>query len=197
MSEFTEYRLHFPRDLTPDDVLGVLLAINGAGGKQARPLWLSVRGVGGRLEHRLGVAGNRLHIIKQLPLLLPGLRLEDAEPIGGLAQANVWRLWQSTSRRPLRNDHPDLTTRAILTALLNVHRGEWLELRWQFGPVQRPQNVGSSHSPMLSESWPLALTTAAVRAPGDLDADARQALRRKPRGALVAAARPVGRRWHQ
>jgi hypothetical protein len=179
MRDASEFRLHFPRDLTPDEVLGVLLAINGAGNQQTRPLWLSVRGVGGRLEHRLGAAGNRLHLFKQLPLLLPGLRLEGAEPITGLAQAHVWRLWQSTSRRPLRSDHPDLTTRAILSALLNARGSEWLELRWQFGPVHRPQNVGSSHSPMLSESWPLALTTAAIRAPGDLDADARQALRRK------------------
>lgn len=180
MSGSTDYRLRFPRDLTPDHVLGVLLTLNGASSVRPLPVGLSVRGEAGRLEHTVSVATRRSDVVVQLPLMLPGLRLDEITEQRPSAPATyAWRLWQSSSRRPLRSDHPELTTRAVLTALMAVRGSEWLELRWLLGPVRRPQSVGSGHAPVLSESWALALTTAAFRSPGDLDAEARQALRRK------------------
>ncbi len=183
MSAVTSYRLHFPRDLTPEQVLGVLLAINGSSTVHASALRFSIRGTAAQLEHRLELPQARAGLTAQLPRLLPGLRLEPEEEVGSAqaAPSHAWRLWQSSSRRPLRSDHPELTSRAVLTALQAVRGSEWLELGWVLGPVRRPLSVGSKHAPMLSESWALALTTAAVRSPGDLDADARQALRLKRR----------------
>ncbi len=40
MTATVNYRLHFPRDLTPDQVLGVLLALNGRSTVQALPIRL-------------------------------------------------------------------------------------------------------------------------------------------------------------
>ncbi len=180
MKATVTYRLHFPRDLTGDQVLGVLLALNGRSTVHALPLRLSIRGVQGRLEHRLALPQGRQDLVRQLPELLTGLRLDEEEQPTA-PPSHAWRLWQSSSRRPLRVDHPELTTRAILTALTAVRDSEWLELGWVLGPVRRPLSVGSRHAPVHSESWPLALATAAVRPPGDLDSEARQALRIKRR----------------
>ena len=175
------YRLYFPRDLTPESVLSLLLAINGSSTIQAAPLRFSIRGTAAGLEHRLELAQSRFSLVAQLPRLLPGLRLDEEAGVGHTPATHAWRLWQSSSRRPLRSDHPELTSRSILTALQAAHGVEWLELAWVLGPVRRPLSVGSKHTGMLSESWPLALATAAVRPPGDLDADARAALRLKRR----------------
>lgn len=179
MSDAVTYRLHFPREIGTGQVLGVLLALNGTSTVRGLPLRLSVRGSRGRLDHLLTVSPASTSFTSQLTQMLPGLRLDPVEDAAHTSPTFVWRLWQSSSRRPLRTDHPDLTTRTVLTALLAGRGPEWLELSWRFGPVRRPLSVGSRHASVLSESWPLALATAAVRAPGDLDADARQALRRK------------------
>lgn len=187
MIDRVSYRLHFPRDLTPEQVLGVLLAINGASTVQASSLRFSLRSAAGQLEHRLELPRTGSGLPVQLPRLLPGLRLDEEEGAGPTAPSHAWRLWQSSSRRPLRVDHPELTTPAILTALQAARGPEWLELHWVLGPVRRPLSVGSKHAGMLSESWPLALATAAVRPPGDLGADARHA----PSGSS-AASQPGG-----
>ena len=182
MTGLTAYRLYFPRELSPEQVLGLLLTINGSSTVQAAALRFSVRGTANRLEHRLKLPISRLSLVVQLPRLLPGLRLDPEEEARvAPAPTYAWRLWQSSSRRPLRSDHPELTSRAILTALQAARSSEWLELGWVLGPVRRPLSVGSKHSGVLSESWPRALTTAAFVPPGDLDADARGALRLKRR----------------
>ena len=201
MSGAIEYRLHFPRDLTAAQVFAVLMTLNGSSTVRALPLGIVTRGSRQRIEHVLTLPEGRGHLAEQLPSLVPGLRLEPAEaPAPPLF---AWRLWQSTSRRPLRTDQPDLVSRALLTALTSVRGGERLELHWRLGPVRRSLSVGTRHAPMHSESWALALTTAAVRAPGDLDAEARQALRLKRREpswridghlAVVAIDRPRAQR---
>lgn len=202
MNDRTVYRLHFPRDLTTDQVLGVLLAVNGMSSTQPAAVRVSVRGTAAQIEHRLELSKRRSNLVSQLPRLLPGLRLAEEEaPLGGLTKpTHVWRLWQSSSRRPLRVDHAELTNRAVLTSLQAVRGAEWLELGWVLGPVRRPVSVGNQHSAMLSESWLRALATAAVIPPGDLDADARQALRAKRRepawrllGQIVVSAADDGR----
>lgn len=177
----TTYRLYFPRDLRDEQVLDALLALNGASTLRVTPLRLSVRGQHGRIEHRLSVvAGRSSGMVSQLPHLIPGLLLERSTAADRAPSVtHLWHLWQSTSRRPLRVDHPELTSRALLTALLSTRGSELLELRWLLGPVRRPLSVGSRHVGVMSESWALALATAAVRPPGDLDAEARSALRIK------------------
>lgn len=179
MSTCLDYRLHFPRDLTSLQVFEDLLTLNGVSTVHGLPVRLSVRYIDGRLEHRLCL-GARSSTADKLPRLLPGLRLEEVEA-ASTSQAYVWRLWHSTSRRPLRTDNPELITRSILTSLMAARRGELLELRWRLGPVRRALSVGAHHAPVLSESWALALATAAIREPGDLDSEARQALRLKRR----------------
>lgn len=177
MSGAIEYRLHFPRDLSAAQVFATLLALNGASTVRALPLGVITRGSQHRIEHYLSLPEGRAHLVEQLPNLVPGLRLEKVATAA--APDFVWRLWQSTSRRPLRTDQPELVARAVLTALLSARGQERLELHWRLGPVRRSLSVGSRHAPMHSENWALALTTAAVRSPGDLDAEARKALRTK------------------
>lgn len=172
------FRLSFPKELKTEDVLQGLLTIAGASRTTALPLRFSARGTSRKVEHFLAVPSSHRRLIKQLESQIPGLKAEavetDAAPL-----PFVWKLWQSSSRRPLRTDRPALTTRALLISLLGTRQHEALELHWLLGPVRRPLGVGTKHTAMLGESWPRALLSAAFVPPGDLDSDARRALRDK------------------
>jgi hypothetical protein len=177
MSEST-YRLQFPRDLTADLALGALLAMTGVSTVRGAGFRFSVRGSRTGIEHRLTLPGTHLHVAADLVALVPGFAadLDEATPPSFRL---VLRLWQSTSRRPQRTDRPELISRGLLVALGRARGSEIVELDWRLGPVRRAQSVGSQHTGVVSESWPLALAEAAIRSPGDLDAEARQALRQK------------------
>jgi Type IV secretion-system coupling protein DNA-binding domain len=178
-NEGVTYRIQFPTELAVDAVTGALLSLAGL----SRP--------GRKLVHRFDVTArpgdvvHRLYLAKavnqmgarQLVAAVPGLVLMPgpaAEP-----PTFAWRLWASTSRRSLSGP-AEHAARTLLVALTgSLGRDESVSLHWLLGPVRRPRSVGSRHTAVLSESWPRALITAAVRPPGDLDPEARRALRDK------------------
>ncbi len=167
------YRLQFPSDLPLEAVQGGLLALTGLSrpGRSVAHRF-EVTGTRDGLEHRLGLAPQvGATALRQLGAV-PGLVLTPTEP--SLSPSFAWRLWASTGRRPLAGT-AESTARALLVALgPELRKNERLGLHWLLGPVRRPMSVGAKHPPVVSESWPLALVTAAVRLPGDLDAEARR-----------------------
>jgi hypothetical protein len=175
------YRPHFPNLAEPDGLTAFLRVLHGLGGHDRRHVIIFFAiGHDGRVDHFLGLpAGRSALAITQAAATIPGLVLEPiASPELGQMQA-AWRIWASSSRRPFRTDEPDRLSQALVTALAAAGRGERLLLLWLLGPVRRPVVVPTKHAPVLSESWSRAFVSAPFIAPGELDADARRALRLK------------------
>ncbi len=177
----TWYRLHFPSLIEPNSVTTLLRLLHGLGSRCRQHVVAFVAvGHDGRVEHFLGLPAGRDTVgLNQATATLPGLVLEpvDRPPVGQPQAA--WRLWASSSRRPLRTDEPARLAQALLTALAAAGRGETVVLQWLLGPVRRPVVVPTKHPPVLSESWPRALVSAPFVAPGNFDTEARRALRLK------------------
>lgn len=176
--DLVTYKLRFPKQLSSEAVLQALLTIAGQSSTAPLPVRLSTRSQSGRLDHFLAVPRSRVALVRHLEAQLPGLEATLVEGVAPVLPF-VWKLWQSTSRRPLRTDREALTTRALLISLLGTSQHEALELHWLLGPVRRPLSVGTKHSGVLSENWPRALLSAAFLPPGDLDSEARKQLRQK------------------
>ena len=175
--DLVTYELRFPKELTTEGVRRVLLGLAGHGSRAPLPVRLVARGEPERVRHFIGVPRGQQHLVSWLEQQLPGLRAKQVDlPMN--TQPFVWKVWQSTSRRPLRTDREAFTTRALLVSLLGARGHETIDLSWLLGPVRRPMSVGNETA-MLSESWTGALLSAAFVPPGDLDADARKALREK------------------
>jgi hypothetical protein len=175
------YRLHFPRLVEPADLTALLRALHGLGspGRQHVVVFQAV-GQAGRVDHFLGLPASRDAVgLTQATAALPGLVLEPIDDPPMAQPQAAWRLWASSSRRPLRTDDPARQSQTLLTALAAAGRGETVVLQWLLGPVRRPVVVPTKHPPLLSESWPRAIVSAPFLAPGDLDTEARRALRLK------------------
>ncbi len=175
------FALRFPVIVEPEQLTALLRAFHGlAHQPHIRPLIFEAVGHAGRVDHFLRLPAQQVGgLIAQAHSTVPGLVLEPCgRPDVGQPQAG-WRVWSSSSRRPLRTDEPGLVSQAILTALGNARKSEVVTLQWLLGPVRRPLVVPSRHGPLPSESWPRALASAPLRAPEEPDADARRALRTK------------------
>lgn len=175
------YRLTFPRVVEVDQVSALLRAAHGLAGSHRRDemIILQAAGRGGQVEHSLRLAAQRRAALEvQATRAVPGLVMRPAQvELGSLTAA--WRLWSSSSRRPLRSSDPLAVSHAVLTALTAPRSDEQLLLQWLLGPRRRPMVVPTRHAPVHSESWPRALLTAPFRPPGDLGTEARRALRLK------------------
>lgn len=174
------YELQFPPLLEPEQLHAFLTAAHGLSARGSRQaLGLQLIAEPRRLRHYLAVPSGRQAILRrQARSAIPGLGLTSAAP-PPITARRAWRLWLSTSRRPLASDQPALVSRALLTALSSLQSGEQIVVQWLLGPVRRPRVVPNRHPAVSSESWPRALAMAALRTPGELDSEARQALRRK------------------
>ena len=175
------YQLEFPSIVEPDQLLAFLRTVHGMSSPKHK-VFIVFQAVGraGRVEHYLRLPSECAKgLLVQATSTVPGLVLRSVDKVDlGQPQA-AWRLWLSTSRRPLRSDEPAAISQAVLTALASARADEVLVLQWLVGPVRRPLVVASKHSPVLSESWPRALATAPFLTPGELDTEARRALRMK------------------
>lgn len=175
------HQLQFPSVVEPDQLTALLRVLHGLSSPSRQPVAvLELVGRRGAVEHYLRLSLSQTSaLLAQASRSVPGLVLQPIErPDIGAPQA-AWRLWASSSRRPLWADNPAAISQAILTALANAQGGEVLVLQWLVGPVRRPVVVPTRHSPVLSESWPRALANAALFPPGEFDAEARRALRTK------------------
>ncbi len=173
---FAWYRLTWPREVTPEQVEQVchLLAASSA-----QPVVMETVGLPGRVEHRLALPEARATgLVDQLRAALPGVSVEgveDREP--SVKYAVELRL--STKRRPLDSDDPAGVSRALLTALAGVTRGESLTLQWVLARSIAAMAVPNQLGGLGRESWLGALLLAPFGAPGTADVEVRNALRAK------------------
>lgn len=175
------YGLQFPSLVEPEQVSALLRVMHGLSSPGRQPIAVfHAVGQGGRVAHYLGLPNGRIDGLRaQIASTVPGLLLQPVDDLDiGQPQA-AWRLWASSSRRPLRFTDPAAVSQAVLTALAGTGNNDRVSLQWLIGPVRRPVVVPTKHAPALSESWPRALATAALVPPGDVDAEARRALRLK------------------
>ena len=151
-----------------------MLAASGA-----QPVVIEAIGSPGMVEHRLALPPARAaSLIDQLRAALPGVSVEvlsTREPT--MKQAVELRL--STKRRPLDSDDPASVSRALLTALAHLARGESLRLQWVLARTVAAVAVPNQLEGLGRESWLGALLLAPFAAPGTTDVEVRNALRAK------------------
>ncbi|MBM7807768.1 hypothetical protein JOD57_003605 [Geodermatophilus bullaregiensis] len=175
------FRPRFPVVVEPAQLTSLLRAFHGLGSAhQDRPVTFQAVGHAGRVNHFLRLPSERMTgLLAQARSAVPGLAFEPGDgPDVGQPQT-AWRLWSSSSPQPLRTDEPAAVSQTVLTALAVARTDEIVTLQWLLGPVRRPVVVPNRHSPVLSESWPRAMASAPFKAPAELDAEARRALRSK------------------
>lgn len=172
--------LRFPRAVEADGVTSSLIALNGLSTPGRRGLVvLQVAARGGAIEHHVAFSEGRSSAARaQLTQAVPGLGLEpcDAPPLPEVRRE--WRIWLSTRSRPLDTSDEERLAHHLLVALSGARRTEYVRLRWTLGPVRRPMAVGTK-VPTSKTSSLAAILTAPVIPPGDLDGEARSALRNK------------------
>ena len=170
------YRLVWPREVTPEQVEQVYQVLAASG---AQPVVIEAIGSPGMVEHRLALPPARAaSLIDQLRAALPGVSVEvlsTREPT--MKQAVELRL--STKRRPLDSDDPASVSRALLTALAHLARGESLRLQWVLARTVAAVAVPNQLEGLGRESWLGALLLAPFAAPGTTDVEVRNALRAK------------------
>jgi hypothetical protein len=178
---FQWYRLTFPSSVKPEQFSAFLTAVHGLSRPgRGEPVVFQAVGRRRRVEHYLRLPAERAPGFQaQAVSALPGLILLPVPTVDvGQPQA-AWRVWLSSSRRPLRREAPALVSQALLTAIASAGPDEVVVLQWLLGPVRRPVVVPTRHTPLLPESWPQALAGAALAGPRPIDSESRQALRQK------------------
>ncbi len=174
------HRLRFPSLVEPDGLTNFLRSLHGLsrpGG--GTPFIFEIVAKPDQIEHYLAIPVDREAAIRRHATAVPGLVLDAIDAAPDIAPQAAWRLWLSSSRRPLRDAVPAETASTILTALTGLVYGETVVLQWLLGPVRRPVVVPANHAGQLNESWPWALLSALVFSPKQPDIEARRALRLK------------------
>jgi hypothetical protein len=171
------YRLRWPREVEPDQLLSVMRLLATVGGT---PVIIESVGTHGSVTHHLAIpAGRAGGMVSQLRAALPGLAVEllPDRSVRGLNRAVELRL--STRRRALRSDDLPSVSRAVLTALSHVGRGEVLVLQWILGRALTARPVPNQLEGWSHESWTLQLASAFVGGARPADSELRSALRAK------------------
>jgi RecA/RadA recombinase len=176
-ASLTWHLLRWPREVPPAQLSQAFHVLATVGG---HPVVLEALGRAGTVEHRLGVPAVRADgVAEQLRAAIPGLAVEPirTRPVLELTRATALRL--STRRRPLRTDDMAGISRAILTALAEVHRGERVVIQWVLGRPLAPLAVPNQLVGWDTESWLGALLLAPFSPPRAADPERRNALRTK------------------
>jgi hypothetical protein len=161
----------------PEQLLQMFRLLASGGGQ---PVVIEAVGSRGMVEHRLALPESRAgSVVGQLRAAIPGLAVVKAAVRPPLVTTHAVSLRLSTRRRPLRTDDPLNTSRAVLTALADVRRGERLVLQWVLGRPLRPLVVPNHLEGLGRESWLGALLVAPFGPPTPADAETRNALRTK------------------
>lgn len=169
-------RLHWPREVLPEQLVQLTRLLAGSG---ARPVIVEVVGSCGSVEHRLALPSGYGGVLEQLRAALPGVSIEAMAERPLLQVRHAVELRLSTDRRALRSDDPTAVSRALLTALSDLHRGEQLVIQWLLVRPLSAAVVPSRLTSLGPESWVTALLLAPLAPPRPLDSDVRQALRIK------------------
>lgn len=174
------FRLRWPHEVTPEQLLAALLSLNGTSTpRRAEALVVRTTGQAGRVTHHLAVPDSRAAgVRRQLEGAIPGLAVEAVERVSDVRLDRSWRCWLSTRQRPLELKQSEIIARGMLTALASADVDELLVMEWVLGPVRRPHAVGSrvpgGFGPGAGR-WLVDIATG----PPDLDTDGRKALLHK------------------
>jgi hypothetical protein len=173
----TWYGLRWPREVEAEQLTQVFRLLATAAGS---PLVIEAVGSPGGVEHRLALPTGRAEAtVDQLRASLPGLAVEAVGTRPALTATRAVELRLSTQRRPLRTDDMNGVSRAMLTALAQVRRGERLCVQWVLGRSLAPMAVPNHLDGLGHESWLGALLVAPFGTPPVADVELRNALRAK------------------
>lgn len=170
-------RLKWPREVTAQQTAQLfrLLAVSGA-----HPVVIEAVGSVGKVAHRLALpSGYHDGLSEQLQAAVPGLGVERLDERPALDIRHAVELRLSTARRTLRADDPAGVSRALLTALADVHQGERVAMQWMLVRPVSAVAVPNRLATLDRESWVGALLLAPFSAPTQIDPEVRQALRLK------------------
>jgi hypothetical protein len=171
------HRLRWPREVKPEQVAQVFRLLATAAGT---PVVIEAVGSPGMVEHRLALpAGRAEGVVDQLRAAIPGLHVEEVPTRPPMDVSHAVELRLSTKRRPLRSDDPAGISRAILTALANLHGGEHLSIQWVLGRSLAAVAVPNHLEGLGQESWIGALVLAPFGSPPQADIEVRNAVRAK------------------
>jgi hypothetical protein len=171
------YRLRWPREVAPEQVAQVWRLLAAAAGC---PVVIEAVGSPGLVEHRLALPAARAgSVVDQLRAAIPGLAIDALGRRPALTATRAVELRLSTQRRPLHTDDMAGVSRAMLTALAHVRRGERLSVQWVLGRSLAPVAVPNRLEGLGRESWLGALLLAPFGPLPPMDAEARHALRDK------------------
>jgi len=175
--ELTWYRLRWPREVEPEQAAQVFRLLATTAGS---PVVIEAVGSPDAVEHRMALPTSRADATAdQLRATIPGLSVEKVGTRPASAATRAVELRLSTKRRPLRTDDPAGVSRAMLTALAHVRRGERLSIQWILGRSLSPVAVPNRLEGVGHESWIGALLLAPFGPPPAADVDVRNALRVK------------------
>jgi hypothetical protein len=173
----TWYGLRWPREVAPEQLTQVFRLLATTAGN---PLVIEAVGSPGGVEHRLALPVGRAEAtVDHLRASLPGLSVEAVGTRPALTATRAVELRLSTQRRPLRTDDLPGVSRAMLTALAQVRRGERLCVQWVLGRSLTPMAVPNRLDGPGRESWLGALLVAPFGSPPPADVELRNALRAK------------------
>jgi hypothetical protein len=173
----TWFVVRWPREVTPEQLAQVFRLLATTAGQ---PVIIEAVGSPGLVEHRVALPTTRAEAtVDQLRAVLPGLAVEAATTRPPMMMTHAVQLRLSTQRRPLRTDDVASVSRALLTALAQVHRGERLVIQWVLGRSLTPLAVPNRLESLGRESWLSALLLAPFGSPPPADVEARNALRDK------------------
>jgi hypothetical protein len=176
-SSLVWYRLRWPREVAPEQVTEVFRLLATAAGS---PVVVEAVGSPGGVEHRLALSAGRAEsVVDQLRGAIPGLAVERVRSRPVVVATRAVELRMTTKRRPLRINGIADVTRATLTALAHVGRGEHLTLQWVLGRPLAPLAVPNQLDGWSQESWIGALLLAPFGPPKPPDVEVRNALRAK------------------
>lgn len=171
------YRLRWPREVLPEQLTQVFRLLATIGGQ---PIVIEAVGSGGGVEHRLALPASRAeNVVDQLRAAIPGLALEESAVRLPLGASHAVELRLTTRRRALRTDDIDAVSRALLTALAHLHKGEYLSLQWVLAAPVPALAVPNRLEALGRESWVGALLRAPFGPPAPADVEVRNALRAK------------------
>jgi hypothetical protein len=174
--ELVWYRLRWPREVEAEQVTQVCRLLATAAGE---PVILEVGGRPGQVEHRLALPIVRAgSTVDQLRAAIPGLAIETLKERTVVATHAV-ELRLTTRRRSLRIEDVVSSSRALLTALAHLGRGEYLTLQWVLGRTLPAMVVPNRLVGIDRETWLGALLAAPFSPPQPVDAEVRNALRAK------------------
>lgn len=173
----TWYRLRWPREVTPEQITQVFRLLASAGGQ---PIIIETVGSAGTVEHRLALPESRGgSVVDQLRAAISGVAIEEVPTRPPLGASHAVGLRLTTRRRALRTDDMAGLSRALLTALAHLHKGEHLSVQWVLGRTLAATTVPHDPQAIGRESWVGALLLAPFGPPPPADAELRSALRTK------------------